>query len=57
MIRKSGYGGTSFGKELIESAREALAIAEGTLQPGAVHVPGEIDDAAVRSHLGLSQKS
>lgn len=57
MIRKSGYGETSFGKELIESAREALSIAEGKLKPGAVHIPGEIDDAAVRSHFGLSQKS
>lgn len=45
----------SFGKELVESAREALAIAEGKLEPGAVHIPDAIDVAAIRNCLGLSQ--
>lgn len=29
---------TDFGKELIESAEEALAIAQGKAEPAAVHV-------------------
>lgn len=45
----------SFGKELVESAREALAIAEGKLEPAGVYIPDAIDVAAIRSRLGLSQ--
>jgi len=44
-----------FGQELIESAREALAIAEGISQPGAVFTPESIDVATLRKSLGLSQ--
>ena len=46
---------TSFGKELIESAKEALAIAEGRLAPARVIVTETIDVAAIRKRLHLSQ--
>lgn len=45
----------SFGKELIQSAEEALAIAEGRAEPAAVFVPETIDVAAIRKRLKLSQ--
>ena len=44
-----------FGKELLESAHEALAIAEGRLAPARVIVPGAVDVAAIRKRLHLSQ--
>ena len=46
---------SKFGKELVESAREALAIAEGRLKPARVIVPEPVDVAAIRKRLGLSQ--
>lgn len=39
----------TFGKELIQSANEALAIAEGRVEPAAVVVPDSIDIAAIRA--------
>lgn len=45
----------SFGKELIESAREAVAIAEGKREPAAVYIPDDINIAAIRDRFGLSQ--
>ncbi len=45
----------TFGKELIQSANEALAIAEGSAEPAAVFVPESIDVAAIRKRLKLSQ--
>lgn len=45
----------TFGKELIQSAHEALAIAEGRAEPAAVFVPETIDVAAIRKRLKLSQ--
>lgn len=45
----------TFGKELIQSANEALAIAEGRVEPPAVFVPESIDVAAIRKRLKLSQ--
>lgn len=45
----------SFGKELLQSAEEALAIAEGRAEPAAVFVPETIDVAAIRKRLKLSQ--
>lgn len=42
----------TFAKELIQSANEALAIAEGR----AVFVPETIDVAATRKNQNLSQK-
>lgn len=46
-----------FGDGLIQSAREALAIAEGRLAPGVIHVPDEIDVKAIRARTRLSQES
>jgi len=45
----------TFGKELIQSANEALAIAEGRAEPAAVFVPETVDVAAIRKRLKLSQ--
>ena len=46
---------SDFGRDLVESANEALAIAEGRAEPArAVDVAG-VDVAAVRRSLGLSQ--
>lgn len=45
----------SFGKELIDSAREALEIAEGKSDPAAVHIPDPINIAQIRGRLDLSQ--
>ena len=45
----------TFGKELIQSANEALAIAEGRAEPAAVFVPESIDVAGIRKRLKLSQ--
>lgn len=42
-------------KELLQSAKEALAIAKGEMEPARVHVPPTIDVAAIRRRLGLSQ--
>jgi putative transcriptional regulator len=44
-----------FGKELIDSANEALAIAEGRLAPARVIALEAIDVAAIRKRLHLSQ--
>jgi putative transcriptional regulator len=46
---------SKFGKELVQSAREALAIAEGRMKPARVIAPRAIDVAAIRKRLGLSQ--
>ena len=46
---------TIFGKELIESAEEALAIAEGRIAPAKIIEPEVIDVAAIRKGLHLSQ--
>lgn len=45
----------SFGKELVRSAEEALAIAKGEANPGAVYVPPNVEVASIRKQLGLSQ--
>ncbi len=45
----------NFGKELIQSAEEALAIAEGRAKPAAVLIPETIDVAAIRQREELSQ--
>ena len=46
---------TSFGKEIIESADEALGIAEGRTKPAKIITPEVIDVAAIRKRLNLSQ--
>lgn len=46
---------SDFGRELIESAHEALAIAEGRAEPVGMYVPPSVDVAAIRRKLGLTQ--
>jgi putative transcriptional regulator len=46
---------TRFGRMLIESAEQALAIAKGEAPPARVYAPPTIDVAAIRKQLGLSQ--
>lgn len=48
---------TSFGEGLVEAARQAAAIARGEADPATygVHVPAEIDVAAIRKRLKLTQ--
>jgi len=46
---------TKFGRELIESANEALAIARGEMTPARAFTVDGPDVAAIRKKLGLSQ--
>lgn len=48
---------TTLGSRLIQSAREAVAIAQGEADPATyrIHVPADIDVAAIRKGLGLTQ--
>ena len=46
---------TRFGKELLESACEAVAISEGRLKPAGSFSFDTVDVAAIRSRLDLSQ--
>jgi putative transcriptional regulator len=48
---------TKFGKELIQSAKEAVEIAKGEADSKTyrVHVPGEIDVRAIRQRLDMTQ--
>ncbi|HEV7717625.1 MAG TPA: NadS family protein [Arsenicitalea sp.] len=46
---------SKLGQRLIQSAEEAVAIAEGRLQPARVIELEEIDVAAIRKRLKLSQ--
>ena len=46
---------SKFGEELIKSAQEAVAIAEGRMKPARRYDPEQIDVAAIRKRLGLSQ--
>jgi putative transcriptional regulator len=45
----------TFGKELIQSAEEALAIADGRAEPAAVFIPETVYVAAIRKRQKLSQ--
>lgn len=45
----------SFGKELIQSAEEALAIAKGDMAPAGAFIPETVDVAAIRKKQKLSQ--
>jgi putative transcriptional regulator len=47
---------TGLGKDLIESAREALAIARGDAAPKRVITATSVDVAEIRKRLGLSQQ-
>jgi len=44
-----------FGQALIESAREALQVAEGEAEPARAFFPATPDVTAIRKRLGLSQ--
>lgn len=46
---------TNFEKELLQSAKEALAIAKGEMKAPRTYVPATVDVAAIRKKLGLSQ--
>lgn len=45
----------NFGEELIQSANEALRIAQGKEEPAAIYVPETVDVAAIRRKQGLTQ--
>lgn len=45
----------SFGKELLQSANEALEIAKGDAESASVYVPETVDVAAIRKRQKLSQ--
>jgi len=47
------------GSRIVESMREAVAIAQGALPENAytVHIPATVNVKAIRSSLGLSQAS
>ena len=45
----------SIGKELIQSAEDALAIAKGEMEPAGVFIPETVDVAAIRKKQKLSQ--
>ena len=47
----------NFGKELVQSAREALATAAGEVAPAGAFVPAGIDVATIRKKQNLSQES
>ncbi|MGB9142248.1 MAG: NadS family protein [Aestuariivirga sp.] len=44
-----------FGKELIESAKEAIAIAKGKAKPARRYEVNPVDVGAIRKRLNLSQ--
>ncbi|GHU03734.1 DNA-binding protein [Alphaproteobacteria bacterium] len=46
---------TKLGEELIKGAKEALAIAEGRMEPPVIYIPETVDVAAIRKKLRLSQ--
>ena len=46
---------TKLGQDLIQSAHEALAIAKGEMPAARVVESGDVDVAAIRKRLGLSQ--
>ncbi len=45
----------SEGDILVRSAKQALAIAKGEMEPARIYVPSDIDVAAIRKRQGLSQ--
>lgn len=46
---------TTFGQDLIASAKEARAIARGEAEPARAFTPPEVDVARIRKRSGLSQ--
>ncbi|WP_282611170.1 DNA-binding transcriptional regulator [Pelagibius sp. Alg239-R121] len=47
----------TFGKELIDSANEALKIAKAEAKPAGVFVPETVDVVAIRKKQRLTQKA
>jgi putative transcriptional regulator len=47
---------SELGKELLQSAREALEIAKGAAEPAFAVVPREVDVAAIRKRKNMSQE-
>ncbi len=47
---------STFGQDMIQSTREALAIAKGEAEPPRAFVPPPVDVAAIRNKTGLSQE-
>lgn len=45
----------TIGQELVQSAQEALGIAKGESQPARIVEASDLDVAAIRKRLGLSQ--
>ena len=43
------------GSRLLNSARQAAAIARGEVEPARLYVPAEIDVKAIRTRVGVSQ--
>jgi putative transcriptional regulator len=46
---------SSAGESILRGARQALAYAKGARDGFVAHVPKEVDVAAIRTRLGLSQ--
>lgn len=46
---------STFGADLIRSAREAVAIARGEAAPARAFVPSSVDVRAMRKRLGMTQ--
>jgi putative transcriptional regulator len=46
---------SNFEKELLQSLDEARAIARGEMKPARIFIPPDVDVAAIRKRLGLSQ--
>jgi putative transcriptional regulator len=46
----------TFGQELVESAREALAIAAGEARPARSFIPEKVDVSAIRAKTRMSQE-
>jgi putative transcriptional regulator len=47
---------TKAGSRLLNSAKQAAAIARGEIEPTRLYVPAEIDVKAIRTRLGASQE-
>ena len=45
----------SFAEDLIQSAKEAVAVASGGTEPAGIFISDRVDVAAVRGEQGLSQ--
>lgn len=46
---------TKIGEDLLQAASEALAIAKGEMTPPKTYIAPDVDVAAIRKRLGLTQ--